>query len=96
MERSMQVNMGNPHMNIRSMQRTRFLWCAVSSGGIAMLSSRTGTGFFRVDFPFKVPRSGPKICSAISMSSAVTGQFLMIFCLMMNLTLVNVGHPTLW
>jgi hypothetical protein len=45
-----------------------------------MRSLFTGIGFFLVDFPLRLPISGPKIFSAFEMSSTVTGQFWIKFC----------------
>ena len=43
-----------------------------------MRSSLIGLGFHLVDFPFRLDMSSLKICSTMSTSSVVTGQFCII------------------
>jgi hypothetical protein len=92
---SMPVIIGIPFTNIISMQNTKF-WCfSRSSGGISTRSSFTGLRLLLVLFPFSAPISAPNIFSAISTSSVVTGQLLMIFCCKICLKFATVGHPTI-
>ena len=71
---SMHVSIQHPLICIALIHNLTVCRCAVISGGRSIVLSTTGSGFFRVLFPFNIELSGPKILSAISKSLEVTGQ----------------------
>ena len=80
-------------MHIISLHNATFLFCALNSFGIATITVFVVVGSCPVIFPLMCEMSFPHIFSAVSMSSSVTGQFLIWLLSMMNLKFFTVGTP---
>ena len=74
MSRAMEMKKGILFTYMTSAAKVTRQYRAMMVTGILAMWTLTGRGLRHTVLPFREPRSGPKICSAASMSSLVIGQ----------------------